>query len=251
MYERLTTAAAEPAWRTTLVSASCTTRYAATSTGWGSRRRTPCTSITTSSPVAVARSISWSTSSSVGVGARGATSPRAQDVEDRAQLFERVLARVLDRAQRGTGLLRQLVAEVERDAGLHVDERDVVRDDIVEVTRDPEPLVARAAGVALRAPSAPARRVRSRRMCTISVPVARTINHAASPSAPGQPGAGSLPNQVSAHSKAKYPMTIEIHATARWPAFTTVTNATMSEKKIGPRPYPISEYASVAAKLTP
>ena len=81
----------------------------------------PCTSITTSSPVAVARSISWSTSSSVGVGRRRRDVSRPQDVEDGSQLFERVLARVLI-AQRVTGLFRQLVAEMERDAGLHVDE---------------------------------------------------------------------------------------------------------------------------------
>ena len=109
-YDRLTTVAAEPAWRTTLVSASCTTRYAATSTGWGSR---PADALHVDHHVEPGGG--GALDQLVDVVERGRRRsaaqrrPGPQDVEDRAQLFERVLARVLDRAQRVSGLLRLLV----------------------------------------------------------------------------------------------------------------------------------------------
>ena len=109
-------------------------------------------------------------------------------------------------------------------------------DDIVQLTGDLEPLVTRAPELLFRAECARSA-LRSRRMRTISVPVASTSNHAASAQrrGPARRGLAAEPG-LRSHTKAKYPTTIETHATARWPAFTTVTNATMNEKKIGPRP---------------
>ncbi len=68
----------------------------------------------------------------------------AQHVDEGAQLVERVLARRLDRAERALGQLRSLVDQVERGPGLHVDQRQVVRDHVVELARDAQLLVAGA-----------------------------------------------------------------------------------------------------------
>src|SRR5918994_360176 len=66
----------------------------------------------------------------------------AEDVEHRAQLAKRLLAGVLDGGQRRPGLVRALLEQVEGHAGLHVDERDVVRQHVVELLGDEQALLA-------------------------------------------------------------------------------------------------------------
>ena len=71
---RTVAVAGRPACRVTLVSASCTIRYAASPTAAGSGRAVPVTSTVTGSPAAEVRSTSASSASSPGAGARGAPS---------------------------------------------------------------------------------------------------------------------------------------------------------------------------------
>ena len=107
---RSTTVCAAPAWRATLVSASWVTRYAAVSTVWGSGRRTPRIRSSTGRPAA-RRPLD----ELVDVGerrrrpARRGFDPVTQDVDQRAELVERILARGLDRRQRALGQLGALV----------------------------------------------------------------------------------------------------------------------------------------------
>ena len=96
-------------------------------------------------PAARLRSTSSSTSASVGVGAsRRTLGAGPQHVDQGAELVERVLARGLDRGERALGQLGTLVDQVERGAGLHVDEREVVGHDVVELAGDAQLLLAGA-----------------------------------------------------------------------------------------------------------
>ena len=65
----------------------------------------------------------------------------AQDPEHRTDLTERLGGRVVDHRQRGPSLLGSLVEQVQRHPGLHVDQRDVVGQHVVQVTGDPQPLL--------------------------------------------------------------------------------------------------------------
>ena len=65
----------------------------------------------------------------------------AQHVEGGAQLGQRGPARLLDLEQRGDGLLRAPVGDVGADAGLHRDHREAVRDDVVHVAGEAQPLL--------------------------------------------------------------------------------------------------------------
>ena len=69
----------------------------------------------------------------------------AQRVEHAAQLGQGVAAGMLDRLQRRARLLGPVVEQVQGRARLHVDQRDVVRQHVVEVARDREALLAAAA----------------------------------------------------------------------------------------------------------
>ena len=57
----------------------------------------------------------------------------AQHVERGAQLAQRVVARFLDRRERWSRLIGMLVEEMQGDAGLDVDQRDVVREHVVQL----------------------------------------------------------------------------------------------------------------------
>ena len=58
---------------------------------------------------------------------------------------KRVVARLLDGRERRARLLGLLVEEVQGDAGLHVDERDVVGEHVVQLLRELQALLARLA----------------------------------------------------------------------------------------------------------
>jgi hypothetical protein len=73
----------------------------------------------------------------------------AQDAEHRAHLAQRLRAGLLDRLERRAGALGLLVEQVERGAGLDVDERHVVRQHVVQLARDPEALLAGAGDLLL------------------------------------------------------------------------------------------------------
>jgi hypothetical protein len=59
--------------------------------------------------------------------------------EDGPHLTQRLRARLLDGYQRLPRPLRPLVEHVRGDTGLDVDDRDGVRDGVVDLTRDPKP----------------------------------------------------------------------------------------------------------------
>src|SRR6266545_2749699 len=77
-----------------------------------------------------------------GRGAGGRLPLLPEDVEDRAQLGQRLLAGLLDRRQRAAGLLGQLLVQVQRNPGLQADQRQVVAEGVVELPGDAEPLLA-------------------------------------------------------------------------------------------------------------
>ena len=60
-----------------------------------------------------------------------------QDAEQAAHLGQRLAARVADRAQRGGGGRRALLGARRRAVGLHDDDRQRVRDDVVQLAGDP------------------------------------------------------------------------------------------------------------------
>ena len=73
----------------------------------------------------------------------------AQDPEGRAHLAQQLLAGLLDRRQRRARLLRVVVHEVERHSRLHVDQRDVVAEHVVQLLRDPQPFLHALAALGL------------------------------------------------------------------------------------------------------
>ena len=111
---------------------------------------------------------------------RGPVVAAPQHVEHRAQLAERLLAGVLDGGERRAGLLGLLVQQVQGDAGLHVDERDVVGEHVVQLAGDAQPLLAgpaaRLLGLAWAGSAA-----RSRRLRMSSVPAPSTSSQCSSP----------------------------------------------------------------------
>jgi hypothetical protein len=60
------------------------------------------------------------------------------------QLRERLLARLVDGLEGGARLLGPLVQQVQRHPRLHVDERDVVGQHVVQLPGDEQALLARA-----------------------------------------------------------------------------------------------------------
>jgi hypothetical protein len=76
------------------------------------------------------------------VGRRLAGVP--QDPHQRAELGEHGLARVLHVLERGARRVRLRVQQPARDGRLHADDGDVVPDDVVQLARDPEPLLGHA-----------------------------------------------------------------------------------------------------------
>ena len=67
---------------------------------------------------------------------------RAQGPQRGAQVVEGLAAELLDVLQRPAGLLRVAVEQVRADPGLDVDRDHRVRDDVVDVAGDPQPLLA-------------------------------------------------------------------------------------------------------------
>jgi hypothetical protein len=78
-----------------------------------------------------------------GTGRDGAILAPPQHVQHRPQLAERLLAGVLDGGQRGSGLVGSFVQQVEGGACLHVDQRDVVGQDVMKLAGDEQALLAR------------------------------------------------------------------------------------------------------------
>jgi len=78
----------------------------------------------------------------------------AQRAQHRLYLHERILAGLLDRRQRRARLLGTFVHQFEGDAGLDVDHRDAVGQDVVQLSGDVQALLARspARGLELGAP---------------------------------------------------------------------------------------------------
>ena len=77
----------------------------------------------------------------------------AQHTEHRADLAQRVGARLVDRRQRDPRLAGLLVHQLQGDAGLDVDQRNVVRQHVVQLAGDAQPLlVGLAAGLELARP---------------------------------------------------------------------------------------------------
>ena len=124
------------------VSASWTIRYAETSTMDGSSRRSPSTLIAT------ARSESRMPAASRGSSPRPglrrqivAVTGLSEEPEQAVQLQDRLAAGRLDRAQRLLGLVAIAVEHDPGGARLDAHHADVVGDDVVQVTRDPHPLL--------------------------------------------------------------------------------------------------------------
>ena len=96
--------------------------------------------------------------------------------------------------------------QVERGAGLHIDERQVVGDHVVELPGDPQLLLARAQPLLPPRGRGAASTARSRRMRTISVVVASTSSHAARPSAAADARVGSpVPTTAGSHRNGTHP----------------------------------------------
>lgn len=79
------------------------------------------------------------------VGHPGRGRPRRavlQQAEHPAHLGEHVSRRLLDRGQRGAGLLRMVVQQVQRGGRLHVDQRDVVGQHVVQLLGHGQPFLA-------------------------------------------------------------------------------------------------------------
>ena len=72
-----------------------------------------------------------------------------QHPEQPAHLTEGLLARALDRVERGTGGRGIAGEHLAPTAGLDDDDRDRVRDDVVELPRDPRPLLGHGCSCAL------------------------------------------------------------------------------------------------------
>ncbi len=85
-----------------------------------------------------------------GFGGRLGVALLAQEADGDPQLVERGAAGVAYVGERLLGLVGTLVHDVGGDPGLHVDQGDVVGDDVVEVPGDPQPLLGDpAAGLLL------------------------------------------------------------------------------------------------------
>jgi hypothetical protein len=120
---------------------------------------------TAPAPAATARAVYATTAHSIevvevgerrcGCARRGARAVAAQQVERGAQLLERIAAGRLDVRQRGPGLVGLLVEQMQRDARLHVDQRDVVREHVVQLLREREALLALRPLALLGEPLAP------------------------------------------------------------------------------------------------
>src|SRR5262249_38900582 len=65
----------------------------------------------------------------------------SEHAEDSAQLVERVVTRRLDRRQRAARATGLAIGEVGGDPGLHVDRGQRVRDHVMHLPRNPQPLL--------------------------------------------------------------------------------------------------------------
>ena len=128
-----------PACFIAFVSASCTIRYALTSTAGGSGRASPSTVESTSSPARRAPSTSSPSRSRPGCGSRGAP-PSPSRPEQPAHLAQPLAGRALDRGERRARALRVAGEHVLRAAGLHDDRGERVRDGVVHLAGDPRAL---------------------------------------------------------------------------------------------------------------
>ena len=89
---------------------------------------------------------------------RARPSPRRSRSSAVRSSLEGVVAGLLDGGQRRAGLLGLLVEQVQRHAGLHVDQRDVVGQHVVQLLGQREALLAHPAPLRSSAAARPARR---------------------------------------------------------------------------------------------
>ncbi len=126
-----------------LVSASWAMRYAARPTPVGTGRRSPSTRRSTASPVSATWATSAARSSQAGRRGNGVRwiAVGAQHREELAHLAHRRSRRLLDRGQRFERLSRVFGADQASGAGLDRYHAHRVSEDIVQLPRDPQPLL--------------------------------------------------------------------------------------------------------------
>ena len=158
-----------PAWRSVFVSASWTIRYADRSTPAGERDGRADVAVHLDGEAGGAqRRDELVEPVQAGLRGRRRVAVAGRDARQQPpQLAERLAPGRLDRAQRRARLVGALVEDVVGRGGLHDDDRDAVRDDVVQLARDPRLLLAdRAARAPPRSPRrgcAPPRRAPTRR----------------------------------------------------------------------------------------
>ena len=132
-----------PLCRTTLVTASCTIRYAAVPTDAGTAARSPVT--LDGGGDAGVRGAIGQLVQRLEPGHRGTRCQlalRAEHADEGPQLGESLLAGVLDGLQGRLDLFWLAVHEVQGDAGLHVDEGHVVGHDVMQLAGDAQAFLA-------------------------------------------------------------------------------------------------------------
>ena len=156
----------------------------------------------------------------------------AQHLDQRAQLDQRLLARALDDDERLVDLLGVGAAQVEGDRRLHVDERHVVGDDVVQLLGDAQPVLPGPAA-ALLGEGPPVADARSLRTRATSAKASTSSAQATAAAAVGhdQPRDGSR-HAATPCAASTPPATSQ--ATSRWPVSTAATSATTSESTTGP-----------------
>jgi hypothetical protein len=75
-------------------------------------------------------------------GPRGSLALLTEDVQHRAELAQGLLARLLDGEEGAAGLFGDLLVQMERHPGLHVDQGEMMPQGVVELTGDAKTLLA-------------------------------------------------------------------------------------------------------------
>ena len=154
----------------------------------------------------------------------------AQHPERGAHLLQQFAARPLDGRQRRPGLLGVVVHQVERDPGLHVDQRDVVAEDVVQVAGEPQPLLTCPPALGLL----PHRRV-LRQPLPVGPPQLARRGHGGEPGQP-RPGPDQQPRPGTAAAGAAAPAPRRRrrrwqYAARRCPLITAAASATSAARK--------------------
>ena len=147
---RVTRARPRPPCLSALVRPSCTSRNAVRSTPGASGPRSPSTlELDLEAGVARARDERAEALERRLRGVLGVLAVGAQDAQQPAHLGQRLAARGLDGAQRADRGLGVAVEHAPRRAGLDDHHRDRVRDDVVQLARDPHALARHRVALAL------------------------------------------------------------------------------------------------------